>query len=348
MTGHTMPRNEALEISYHNMRGAITLLTELGIAAIPQNYAVCYEYVSGENEDLRTAMVPYVEGGLKLNNEICHDFFHRYVLQLDEKHLGKLQRNVIKMLMDVKSDIDSVNSDASQFEQTLKQQEILLNNKPALEVISAIVTNLQTETGNMRASGEKLQSQLTERLDEVEKLRHDLEKAKHEANIDYLTGLYNRKALVNYLTDAIEAEARLKQGLCLLLIDIDHFKQFNDTYGHLLGDRVLKFVSNAMKKTLRGKDIIGRYGGEEFIVLLHETPYEGAFTVAENIRLTIAGTRLVRTGTKEELPPIHVSIGVASYRPGETSHDLIDRADKALYQSKENGRNQVTGEEKIG
>ena len=329
------------------MRGAIALLTELKIGAIPQNYAVCYEYVSGENEALRGAMAPYVEGGQPLNNAICHDFFHRYVLQLDEKHLGKLQRDVISMLSGVKKDIDSVNGDASEFEETLKQQELALSGEPSLETITAIVSKLQVETSSMRQSGEKLQNQLDERMSEVERLRHDLEQAKREANIDHLTGLFNRKALLNYLGESIESEKKNPQGLALLVIDIDHFKTFNDNYGHLLGDRVLNFVANAMKKTLRGKDTIGRYGGEEFIVVLHETPYEGAITVADNIRLTIAGTRLVRTGTREEIPPVQVSVGVALYRPGEAIHDLIDRADKALYHSKKNGRNRVTGEKEL-
>jgi diguanylate cyclase len=130
------------------------------------------------------------------------------------------------------------------------------------------------------------------------------------------------------------------------MLDIDHFKQFNDKFGHLLGDEVLKIVARAITYCVRGKDIVARYGGEEFCVLLPGTPLSGAMKVADTIRTTIAMRDLKRKDTGESFGSITVSVGAAQFRSrGEDDIDaLVKRADDALYRSKMAGRNRVTGE----
>ena len=133
----------------------------------------------------------------------------------------------------------------------------------------------------------------------------------------------------------------------LVLLDIDHFKKVNDNYGHLLGDKVIRFVGSIMKNCVKGKDMVSRYGGEEFAILLPDTGHEGALVVAENIRASIEAGKLVRSDTRKPIGTITASLGVAQYQAGESNEEFIARADEALYYAKGNGRNQVTGEADI-
>ena len=130
-------------------------------------------------------------------------------------------------------------------------------------------------------------------------------------------------------------------GHCLLLGDIDHFKSVNDTYGHLLGDKVIKFVAKVFKDGTKGQDLAARFGGEEFAVLLPDTPLSGATAVAENLRKAVEAGRLRRTDTGEAVRQVTISIGATILLPGEPAGATISRADAALYRAKQGGRNRV-------
>jgi diguanylate cyclase len=158
-----------------------------------------------------------------------------------------------------------------------------------------------------------------------------------------LTGLLNRKGFSQAL-DSETVRVSESRNLSLLMIDIDHFKKVNDTYGHLLGDKVIRFVGMTVKDRIKGKDLAACYGGEELAVLLPETSLAGARSVAEEIRRAMATARIQRLDNGQAIGAITVSLGVAQYRPGETHEALIARADAALYRSKESGRNRVSVE----
>jgi diguanylate cyclase len=125
------------------------------------------------------------------------------------------------------------------------------------------------------------------------------------------------------------------------MADIDHFKRVNDSYGHLIGDKVLHAVGRALQANVKGKDTASRFGGEEFAVLLPQTPLEGAARLAETLRTTVASGRVKSIGSGETVGNITISIGVACYRAGEPAAELIARADRALYAAKASGRNRV-------
>ena len=157
-------------------------------------------------------------------------------------------------------------------------------------------------------------------------------------------GLFNRKTLEIKIDEFMLEDTTSSSGLCLVMLDIDHFKKFNDNFGHLVGDEVIRRVANVLKKSVRGSDVAARYGGEEFTVLLPNTPLSGAMVVADTIRSTTEQMRLKRKNSDERLPPVTISSGVSYFRRGESKESLIGRADKALYMSKASGRNRVTGE----
>lgn len=159
---------------------------------------------------------------------------------------------------------------------------------------------------------------------------------------DPLTGILNRRGFEIRASQTFADQTTLDKGLCLLMLDIDHFKKINDTYGHLFGDKVIRAIAETLKSKVRGDDSVARLGGEEFAVMLPETDISGARTVAEHIRQSIEGGKIRRLDTKEQIGGITISIGVAAYTNGVSVVDLLDQADKALYVSKNTGRNKTS------
>ena len=152
---------------------------------------------------------------------------------------------------------------------------------------------------------------------------------------DYLTNKYNRSFFDQRAKEMIQTKERYHHPLSLLMIDLDFFKKVNDIYGHMIGDEVLITVSDAISSILRKTDILARFGGEEFIVLLPETNLENAVVTAEKVRAKVEDT-IFSHNIK-----ITISIGAAEHEEGESLDDLYRNADNALYTAKESGRNQV-------
>ena len=178
-------------------------------------------------------------------------------------------------------------------------------------------------------------------------LQRNLDEFRRESMLDPLTKIYNRKAFDEGLLRTITEADESGKPLALLLLDIDHFKNFNDTYGHQTGDQVLRLVAMTLKSNIKGRDIVARYGGEEFAAILPTTDLDGATILAENIRKAIQAKELLKRSTNEKLGRITASVGIAVYRPGETPSALIERADRCLYAAKHAGRNCVIGEDDV-
>ena len=174
---------------------------------------------------------------------------------------------------------------------------------------------------------------------ELELVQHSLTAVTAEANLDPVTGLATRRRFDSALERATEAANKDGQPLPVLMIDIDHFKSFNDRFGHLMGDSVLRLIGGTLKQSTKGQDIAARYGGEKFAVILPETDLRGAAVLAEQIRQRIISRELKRRPTGESLGAITVSIGVATYRYGERPRAMLERADTSLYEAKHAGRN---------
>lgn len=172
----------------------------------------------------------------------------------------------------------------------------------------------------------------------AEDARRRAEEAREMSMTDALTGLFNRYGLHNALHRELSEARRYSRPLSCLIIDVDNFKGINDTYGHAAGDAALMQLGRVLSETVRGSDIVCRYGGEEFLVLAPETQLEGALALGEKIRQTAAARPF---GDGERVFPLTLSIGAAQLSDSESGHDMIARADAALYQAKEEGRNRV-------
>lgn len=161
-----------------------------------------------------------------------------------------------------------------------------------------------------------------------------------DANLDALTGLHNRRWINATLEQHYRDSQQQKTALSLVIIDIDHFKKFNDSYGHLAGDEVLKQVAATMKGKLRPNEIVARFGGEEFVILLPAVPVNIAGMIAERVRRGVENCSYHDPQSKQNVP-ITVSLGVAQLQANNTLNDLIQQADQALYRAKQQGRNRV-------
>ena len=191
-------------------------------------------------------------------------------------------------------------------------------------------------------SQEKLRNTIDAALDKWTRLQQamaDKEKLEQLATLDSLTGLYNRRAILGKLRELINLANRYKEDFSLIMLDIDHFKKINDRYGHLAGDEVLEEIATLIHRNIRDTDIVGRYGGEEFIIILPKTNLSSAWVVAERLRSIIEKTELKDSAGNTFT--ITISQGLAGGERGEDAYSLISRADEALYKAKEKGRNCV-------
>ena len=197
------------------------------------------------------------------------------------------------------------------------------------------------DTQAMIAQNQRLEEQLGKSAVVMAELQSDLEKFQKEALTDGLTGLSNRKSFDAAIRRVSEETILAKSTFTLLMVDIDHFKSFNDNYGHQVGDQVLRLVARTLTDGVKGRDVAARYGGEEFAILLPDTGLQAGVVVGNSLRKAVATKDVVNRANGERLARITMSVGVAEFTGTEQVADLIERADAALYTAKHNGRNQV-------
>jgi diguanylate cyclase len=210
-----------------------------------------------------------------------------------------------------------------------------------------MIKGILTETKAMEAHNQRLRAEVEASSSEIKQLKDSLADARRDAMTDPLTGLANRKAFDRKLREESQQARASRDPVSLVMCDIDHFKRVNDTHGHQVGDQVLKLVAQTLRQCVKCQDIAARYGGEEFAVILPQTNVLGAAAVAEFVRRTVESKKIVRKGSGDTLGSVTMSFGVASLTAGESAESLIERADRALYAAKQNGRNRVSTDKGI-
>lgn len=342
-----MDNSGIIKTAYEYFRLALPLMSEHNIPVTPKNYSVWYKYVSGIDSELRKTMDTMLDKGETFSEETNASLYGHFCAEKDENHLKDLRDDLQQVLATILKEVTELTGQTEKYESFISGSVRILSDNPSPGEVKNIVKTIIDETKTLGSYGKTVQTKLVETTDVLETLKRDFEQAKTEALVDFLTGIPNRKAFDQALTEWIAEATSDTESLSLLLIDIDHFKRFNDEFGHLIGDYVLKFVVKKIRELVKGRDFLARFGGEEFAVILPQTPLIGAQTVAENIRSYFAQAKLKEIATLKSLGKISVSIGIACYRVGESPETFISRSDRALYCAKNAGRNRVATESDI-
>ncbi len=322
---------------------ALTEMKKRDIAAIPENYAVWYTYVTGSDSELRRTVDTLTGNRQEFDPFRLKALFDDHVLpKMAADAIGAAGEELTSIADQLGDAIGSANANVQSYGETLATASNELEGGQS--DVANVVSGLIQSTKNMQEKNEELQSQIEEASSEIETLRAKLEEARRESDTDGLTQISNRKCFDRVMKDRVMEAMSGDSTLCLVMVDIDFFKKFNDNYGHQLGDQVLKLVAKTLTTSVREGDLPARYGGEEFSVVLPNADLEVAREIAERIRKRVGAKKIVKRSTGEDLGNITMSLGIARYDIGESMQDLIKRADEALYAAKRTGRNRVLTE----
>ena len=313
--------------------------------AVPRNYEIWYTYATGYNPSLNQMINETLERNGTLSVKDLEDIYNTYLspVRLGER-IDRVGAKVVDEIEQVMSMIDAAVGRTSSYSESLADMSDKLGSASDREALRAIVEGLVRSTREMEQTNHSLEVRLKASKQEINQLQQNLETVRNESLTDPLTGLSNRKYFDEMLDRAVLESRQSGEPLSLLLTDIDHFKKFNDSYGHLTGDQVLRLVAQAVRQNVKGQDLAARYGGEEFAIILPSTPLRQALTVADHIRRGVVLKELIKRSTGENLGRVTISVGVAMLHKGELAAGLIERADACLYAAKRTGRNRVVSE----
>jgi diguanylate cyclase len=321
---------------------AIQSMCQQSVPATPSNFTVWFNYVLGTSPTLRKTIDVLLLSKRRFDVSINRELYTTFVSTqpgafassgVPERLHGVITsaQNFLKTaIMDNNAQIGALGDVSSEFEASHDPRPI----------IERLVTELSAASN--RASAMEVNFFQVSR--ELEKIRASLKEAEQRSNTDALTGLANRRLLEGYLRSAQIAALENGELLSLFMIDIDHFKQFNDRHGHQVGDQVLKLVAKVLQDGVRDGDLAARYGGEELIAVLPGAGLNTCREVAERIRRRISEAKIIQRSTGREIGGVTVSIGASLFRLGEPAEAMIERCDRALYTAKKRGRNRTATE----
>jgi diguanylate cyclase len=306
-----------------------------GVLPTPSNFSVWYAYHTGQNADLTRTIDVLLSNHCPIDDQALdqlHGTFFRPPISeraLCEKTIRA--RDTLKTVLNL---VEKARSDAA-------GDEISAQFLANVHSFADLIDSLVEETSRFVGRSERLGLDLRQSSDKIDALERTLDDLRREATTDGLTGIANRRYFDVTLQTMCGDAMNSGDELSLLLIDIDHFKKVNDTWGHATGDAVIQFVAATLAQNVRGQDCVARYGGEEFAIILPTTSIDAAMRVGDNIRTAMSRRPFAASTGEETACAVTVSIGVACYDPGEPLAQLVQRADSALYQAKKTGRDRV-------
>ena len=321
---------------------ALGQIRSLRQTAVPRNYEIWYIYATGYNSALNKIINETLARNGKLTEADLEQIYETYLSHIKTTdRIDKVGARVIGEIDDVMKLISDALGMSASYDASLTGASKKLSSVQNRDQVKKVVESLVKSTREMRDTNKALEERLTLSKSEISNLQQSLEAIRAESLTDPLTGLGNRKYFDRSIETAVQNALANGEPLSLLMFDIDHFKSFNDSYGHLTGDQVLRLVGLSLKQTIKGQDITARYGGEEFAVVLPNTALRQALTVADHIRRAVMSKELKKKSTGEILGRVTISVGVSMLKPGDDTDSLIERADACLYAAKRNGRNRV-------
>ncbi len=327
---------------------ALGFMHKLGVPPHPANYAVWYVYHNGKLPDLKKELDGLVSGKKPFDEAVNADLYDRFFgHEAEGAVLDESSRRLESVVTKLQGYLGKTEGRAASYGEALVNCSDELSETASPAQIREVVGTLLTETKKMAEEHKKLQDHVADSTAEITDLREKVQVMRMEVLTDPLTGIANRKCFDIRISEGIADAKENGQTVSLMMLDIDHFKKFNDTYGHQLGDEVLKLVARTFVESIKGQDTAARYGGEEFAIILPRTSLKNAMIVAEQIRKTMADKVIVNRRSGDKLGAVTLSIGVSSSKGDESPSMVIQRADEACYVAKRKGRNMVVPEGEI-
>ena len=321
---------------------ALERIHQEGLSPVPQNFELWYVYYASCDPEVVRAIDVLVANKQKITDERCEELHQRFLSDSKEnERVRQAGDQIQETIKGVKTSVHEVKEMTHEYSEVLQEAAVSLGDDAAPEIIRDKLKSLIDNTQNVIQHNQKLEDQLEKSTLVMQELQRDLELVKQQALTDGLTNLANRKAFDSEIMRIAEEAERESETFCLILLDIDHFKAFNDNYGHQVGDQVLRLVAQTLIDGVKGRDVAARYGGEEFAIILPKTNLQGGMKVADSLRMVVQGKELVNRNSGETLGRVTLSGGVSEYVAGEPIENMIERSDSALYTAKHNGRNQI-------
>jgi diguanylate cyclase len=303
------------------------------------NFELWMHFVAAKDSVVAAKINTVIQSGAPFTDQVGE--------QIAAEHLpgAKLSGEILDAGKSLSEELDSVSRAIESARETSEAygQQLATATESLAEqdsdAVRSMVENLTVATRKVREENQALESQLADTTDELGRLREHLEQVRRDAMTDALTSLANRKAFDECMERTVAQAHQKGEPLTLAVVDIDHFKNFNDTWGHQTGDQVIRYVASVIGRTAEGARFAARYGGEEFAVIFPGERADIALAAMEAAREEISSRILKRRSTNEDLGAITISVGIAEVKPGDLPASLLERADGALYASKRAGRN---------
>jgi diguanylate cyclase len=325
------------------LRQAVPMMVKHNIVPNPLNYTLWYSYFSNVFPLLNKELDKTLERYGTCPTDISESLFFHHISQLNngnEEQLIHFQKAFSHLVDGLSDSLDHTAQKTNNYSQALMENLTELGTHGIDNAIAPVLNKLTANASAICTANEEFQGKLSAAQSEINTLKTELENSKKEASTDPLTGLYNRRVFEAIYNQFVDDENN-KEDITLIMMDVDKFKVFNDTHGHLVGDQILKFIGQLLKKESKEPVVPVRLGGEEFALLCPTLKLEQAQIIAERVRVKLASVPFSNKRTGERIPPVTASFGVAQKRADDTLIHIIERADLALYAAKDAGRNQV-------
>ncbi|MFN3584639.1 GGDEF domain-containing protein [Phenylobacterium sp.] len=328
--------------AYELARKAIQAMEAHQVWPTALNFELWVHYVAAKGSALAAEIDTIIESGEPFTDEVGEHLAAQFLPKAKlNGEILEAGQTLSKELDSVSRAIESARETSEAYGQQLASASESLDGDDAA-AIKTMVETLTVATRKVREENHALETQLHDTTAELGRLREHLEQVRRDAMTDALSGLANRKAFDEALERASAQAEQAGETVTLAVIDIDHFKSFNDTWGHQTGDQVIRYVASVIGRASGNPRFSARYGGEEFAIIFPGESARSALAVLEAVREEVSSRILKRRSTNEDLGAITISAGIAERKPGEAPASLIERADSALYASKRGGRNRTS------
>ncbi|MFT7129826.1 MAG: diguanylate cyclase [Gammaproteobacteria bacterium] len=331
---------ESSEVAASYLKQAIPKMVTNAIPANPINYTLWYSYVSERNLSLNSKLDHFIASTGTCSAEQSEELYLNYIIEDYLEDNSKSLENLTLLASQLLGHMNIAMDGSAVFDQQLANNITRLSEVKTIENVADVVEDVVRTAQSIKAANNQFNDKIELANKEIQSLRSQLEEVEKQVFVDKLTQLYNRHAFDIQLKQLLEIDT-VSTHVCLIIMDIDHFKSFNDEYGHVIGDRVLGRVGELVQDFCPEHAIGARYGGEEFAILISNSNEKQAAELAEGFRLRLEKLRITVKSSSKVLDNITASFGVTRFQLGESSENFIDRADKMLYKAKQSGRNRV-------